>query len=260
MSEDEPAFEGRRREAQERAILRAARAGALVLFCDFDGTFSRRDVGGSLAREYLPELRAVLQERYQRGELSAWEYALELFGDFDFDAERLNAFLGNIELDPGAHRLVEWCRMRRVAFQILSDGFDFNLDRLQAIHSVKFSYSANHLSFEGGRWKIRPGGRNAECGCGTGMCKRGVIAKYRVDHPEAYCIHVGDGRVSDFCGAEAADLVFAKGSLASALRAQGIPFEAFENLHDVRSVLERTLQRGSGRRSLGSRASGDFQR
>lgn len=260
MSEDEPAFEGRRPEAQESAILRAARAGALVLFCDFDGTFSRRDVGGALAREYLPELRAALQERYQRGELSAWEYALELFDGFAFDAERLNAFLGKIELDPGAHRLVEWCRRRRVAFLILSDGFDFNLERLQAIHSVKFSYSANHLSFERGHWKIRPGGLNAACGCGTGMCKRGVIEKYRADHPRAYCIHVGDGRVSDFCGAEAADLVFAKGSLASALRAHGIPFEAFESLHDVRSVLERTLQRGSGRRAFGSRASGDFQR
>jgi 2,3-diketo-5-methylthio-1-phosphopentane phosphatase len=249
-----------RPEGRVSALLRAAGARELAVFCDFDGTFSQYDVGSALAREHLPELRAALQTRYRKGELGAWEYALELFEGFAFGPEKLNPFLAGIELDPGAGRLVEWCENNRIGFRILSDGFDYNLERLQAIHSVAFAYSANHLDFEDGRWRIRPGGLNPDCECGTGTCKRRVIENHRRDHPGAYCVHVGDGRVSDLCGAEAADLVFAKGTLEAELRARGIHFEPFENLHDVRASLERRLEADPGRHARGPRASEDVQR
>jgi 2-hydroxy-3-keto-5-methylthiopentenyl-1-phosphate phosphatase len=51
-------------------------------------------------------------------------------------------------------------------------------------------------------------------------------------------VHVGNGRVSDLCGALAADVVFAKDSLAEELGAQGIGFERFSTLHDVVEGLE----------------------
>jgi 2-hydroxy-3-keto-5-methylthiopentenyl-1-phosphate phosphatase len=51
---------------------------------------------------------------------------------------------------------------------------------------------------------------------------------------------VGNGRVSDLCGAEEADLAFAKDTLAPALLERGRHFRPFETLHDVVEVL-RTL-------------------
>ena len=250
---------GFRLAAHASAILRAEGARRPAVFCDFDGTFSQRDVGGALAREYLPEARAALQKRYAAGELGAWEYALELFDGFAFAPDRLDAFLAQIELDSGARDLLAWCEAQNIPFRILSDGFDYNLERLQAIHGVAFAYSANRLVFEGERWRIAPGGPNADCGCGTGTCKRTIIEGYRREHPGAFCIHIGDGRVSDLCGAMAADLVFAKGTLVEALKVRGVHFEAFEDLAEVRRALERAFPGTLIPAAPGSRASGDFR-
>lgn len=211
---------------------------SLAVFCDFDGTFSVQDVGGQVAQIHLPEKRAQLTALYQKGKLDAWEYALELFNGFEFSAESIEALLRTIDLDPGARDLLVWCERHEVPFQILSDGFDYNLERLQAIHGVRFSHASNRLELEGDRWHLSPGGRNAACGCGTGLCKRSRIEAFRRDAPSTLCVHVGNGRVSDLCGAEAADVAFAKDTLSEALHERGVFFHPFETLHDVISHME----------------------
>jgi 2-hydroxy-3-keto-5-methylthiopentenyl-1-phosphate phosphatase len=224
-------------EADGSARVHAPSTRHPAVFCDFDGTFSLSDVGASLAKKFLPERRSDLQRRYERKELGAWDYQVELFEGFAFSSADLDDFLANIELDPGASSLVEWCEDQGIPFRILSDGFDYNLERLRAIHGVAFPYSSNHLVVEEDRWRIAPGSPNPDCGCETGTCKRGIIEAYRTEHPGCYCVHIGDGRVSDLCGAEAADLVFAKGTLLEALRERGVRYQSFENLHSVRQYL-----------------------
>jgi 2-hydroxy-3-keto-5-methylthiopentenyl-1-phosphate phosphatase len=211
----------------------------LAVFCDFDGTFSVQDVGSTLAQQHLPERRARLWERFSQGEFTAWSYVLALFRNFELPEKQLCAFLETIDLDPGARALLDWCREHDVPFRILSDGFDWNLDRLQRIHDVEFAYSANHLQYDGDRWCLSPGAPNETCGCGTGSCKRSLIAAYRVDHPGAYCVHIGNGRVSDLCGALEADLAFAKDTLAPALDERGADYVRFDTLHDVLAVLSQ---------------------
>jgi 2-hydroxy-3-keto-5-methylthiopentenyl-1-phosphate phosphatase len=55
-------------------------------------------------------------------------------------------------------------------------------------------------------------------------------------------IHIGNGRVSDLCATEAADLVFAKDSLAETLRERGRSYEPFETLRDVLEALEQLTE------------------
>ena len=76
------------------------------------------------------------------------------------------------------------------------------------------------------------------CSCGTGTCKRGRIEARRAADPDAAIVHIGNGRVSDLCGALAADVTFAKDSLADELTRRREPFEAFETLRDVIPRLE----------------------
>ena len=54
-------------------------------------------------------------------------------------------------------------------------------------------------------------------------------------------MHIGNGRVSDLCGALAADVAFAKDSLAVELDGRGAAYEPFETLCDVIPHLERLL-------------------
>ena len=214
----------------------------LAIFCDFDGTFSVQDVGSSLARKRLGEKRKRLWKRFEAGEFTPWTYAVALFDGFVLSEKELDAFLDTIDLDPGARALLDWCEQEAVPFRILSDGFEWNLNRLQAMNQIRFEQHANHLEFEGDVWRLRPGRPNAACGCGTGSCKRGWIGLYREENPDAFCIHIGNGRVSDLCGALEADLAFAKDTLAPALDERSHPYLAFETLHDVIAVVS---QRGA---------------
>lgn len=215
------------------ALYRLRGRPRLAVFCDFDGTFAVQDVGASIARRYAAERRAALWPRLERGELDAWSYNMELLDGLALPEAELESFLRGIELDPGAGALVEWCERNDVPFRVLSDGFDRNLDRLQQLHGLRFGYDSNRLRYEGGRWRIAAGSPDPSCGCGTGVCKRARIDAFRARHAGVSTVHVGNGRVSDLCAAEAADLVFAKDTLAEELASRGIAFEPFETLHDV---------------------------
>jgi 2-hydroxy-3-keto-5-methylthiopentenyl-1-phosphate phosphatase len=226
------------------ALYRLRGRPQLVVFCDFDGTFAAQDVGSTLARRHAGARRAALWPRLERGELTPWQYNMELLDGLPLPEADLEAFLRTVELDPGAATLVTWCEARGIPFRVLSDGFDRNLDRLQELLGVRFAYDANHLHYEHGVWRIAPGHPNPGCDCGTGVCKRGRIEHFRRQHPGVPVVHIGNGRVSDRCGAEAADVVFAKDTLAEELAARGMSFEPFETLHEVVAGLERRLARG----------------
>jgi alpha-galactosidase len=223
------------------SLVRYDRPVRMAVFCDFDGTFAVQDVGATLARRHAGDRRPALWARLERGELSAWEYNLELLDGLELPESKLEDFLRSVELSPGADELVRWCESQGVPFRVLSDGFDYNLDRLQEIHQVRFPYEANRLRYEGGSWRIEAGFPNPSCSCGTGTCKRGRIETFRREHPDASVVHIGNGRVSDLCAALASDVVLAKDSLAEELAERQIPFEPFDTLRDALLVLEQLL-------------------
>jgi len=227
------------------ALYRLRGAPSLVVFCDYDGTFAVQDVGSTLARRHAGARRAALWPRLERGELTAWEYNMELLDGLRLPEAELEAFLRTVELDPGARELVAWCEARGIPFRVLSDGFDRNLDRLQELHGVRFAYDANHLRYEHGAWRIAAGHpSDGSCDCGTGVCKRARIEHFRGRHPGVPVVHIGNGRVSDRCAADAADIVFAKDTLADELDARGIGYERFTTLHDVVARLSARLAEG----------------
>jgi len=231
------ASDGRR----ARRVKRAAPQAGLAVFCDYDGTFAVQDVGSSLARQHAGDRRPALWARLARGELTPWQYNRELLNGLALSEVELVRFLRTVELDPGARSLVTWCASRHIPFRILSDGFDWNLDRLQEIHGVHFEYDANRLHYASGTWRIEAAYPDPSCFCGTGVCKASRIARFRAEHPKTCVVHIGNGRVSDLCGAEAADIAFAKDSLAEALEERRIAFEPFRTLLDVVSRLEELL-------------------
>lgn len=218
-------------------------APALAVFCDFDGTFARQDVGSTLAARYAADRRPAQWARFERGEITAWEYNLEILDGLPVGEDVLDAFLATVELDPGARGLLAWCERRSVPFRILSDGFDRNLDRLQSLNGIRFAYTANHLRIEHGKWRIRAGAPDPSCGCGTGVCKGNVLRMLRASSPHTHLVHIGNGRVSDTCGALEADTAFAKDSLAETLENRGVPFVRFATLQDVASHLDAILAR-----------------
>jgi len=93
---------------------------------------------------------------------------------------------------------------------------------------------ANRVSWhpDGWRAEFRSGDPCEHCG---EPCKRAAL-------PAGPVVYVGDG-YSDRCAALRADRVFATGTLAVDLDGLGVPYERFDDLHDV----------AAGLRSAGSR-------
>ena len=211
---------------------------AIAVFCDFDGTFVGQDVGGGIVRAHLSERREDLWSRWLAGEIDAWTYYETIFDGFVLPEPDRLSFLETIELDPGARELIALCDRAGWPFEVLSDGFDANIVWLRARFGLDFAFRSNRLDVGAeGQWRIAPGGRNPACACGTGTCKRAAIEAFRAGHPGTLVVHVGDGMVSDLCGALAADRVFAKRTLAEALDRVGRAWEGFDTLADVASAL-----------------------
>jgi 2-hydroxy-3-keto-5-methylthiopentenyl-1-phosphate phosphatase len=214
-------------------------AEKMAVFCDFDGTFIIKDVGSTLAVKYVADLQPAQMGRVLRGEMTAWDYNMQVIDGMAVPEDELDAFLESLEMDPGAVDLVNWCQKSATPFRILSDGFDYNIDRLKKRFGVEFDCDSNAMHYEEGLWRIAPGYPNPDCGCGTGVCKRGRINAYKAANPDVLTVHIGNGRVSDLCGVLAADVGFAKDSLATELENRGVSFYFFETLKDVVTELKR---------------------
>ena len=98
----QPGFERRSGERHAPILARPMPAApVLAVFCDFDGTFARQDVGSTLAARYAADRRPAQWARYERGEITAWEYNLEILEGLPVGLDVLEEFLATVELDPG---------------------------------------------------------------------------------------------------------------------------------------------------------------
>jgi 2-hydroxy-3-keto-5-methylthiopentenyl-1-phosphate phosphatase len=138
--------------------------------------------------------------------------------------DEVNAFLlREARIRPGLHVLAE--RRRPV---VLSSGFHETIEPLLARERVEADVVANRIDPRPDGWRIR--WRDPEpCETCGDLCKRRSL-------PDPPFVYVGDG-YSDRCAAQAAERVFARDDLARWLEEQGLPYEPFDDLHDVARAL-----------------------
>ena len=200
----------------ERALSRAARL-RLAVFCDFDGTFAVQDVGATIARSTQATVGRRCGPATSAASSTAWDYNLELLDRLPLPEVELEAFLQH---DRARSRRARSGRVVRASSACRSacspTASTATSNRLQELHGVRFAYDANHLRYEDGGWRIAGAHPNPPCGCGTGTCKRGRIEAFRGDIRESARAHRQRPRLRSVC-ALAADLVFAKDSLADVL-------------------------------------------
>ena len=211
----------------------------VAVFCDFDGTFITSDVWVQVIHARATDLLPALWHRYLRGDMTIWETAEALAEGISLSESELAAMLADVALDRGARGLLGWCRARGVPFRIVSDGFDAMIERLLRGFGLSAPVIANRLRMDGDRLRVTAGAPDPACSCGCGVCKRAQVEAWRVEHPRALCVFIGNGRISDLCGAMAADWVFAKDSLAAALDERGVAYQRFADLTEVTDQLDR---------------------
>ncbi len=204
-----------------------------AVFCDFDGTVTRRDVGYSIFNHFSGGRNDELLPDWKTGRISTRECLVREAAMSPVSSDELTDFLEQFKLDPGFPDFVNRCRQEGLDLFVISDGLDlyirhllkkFGLDDLPVL--------ANHGVIENNHIRIEFPFDNEECErCGS--CKGERIQEYRDRQDgDSRVVFVGDG-YSDACATTAADWLFAKKDLEAYCQMNHIEYIPYDTFYEV---------------------------
>jgi 2-hydroxy-3-keto-5-methylthiopentenyl-1-phosphate phosphatase len=212
-------------------------AAMTTVFLDFDGTITERDLLDTIAQTFgdpavYAEVDAGLDER----RLSLHEVLRREFEPVRAPLQEVvDWVLENASVRPGFGELVRQARERGWRVVVISSGFrELIQPVLEREGAGDLELLSNSVEPHPSGWRIRFRDPEPCPVCGE-PCKRAAVLELADGGPSVY---VGDG-ISDRCGAEASDLVFARRGLATYLAERGVPFEPFEDFFQVLRGIER---------------------
>jgi 2,3-diketo-5-methylthio-1-phosphopentane phosphatase len=206
-----------------------------VVFLDFDGTITRRDVTDAILDAYAGPEWLQAEQAWQAGLIGSRECLTRQMALVDASADQIDALLDGIEIDPGLAPLFDACAARGVSVHIVSEGFDYCIERILLRPSLDLAQYLRgiqivsaHVEPNGRRWEVAfP---SAPCVHGCGTCKPATMD--RLNRAGAPLVFAGDG-LSDRHAAGHADWVFAKARLAAFCDQQAIAYTPYDTLATV---------------------------
>jgi 2,3-diketo-5-methylthio-1-phosphopentane phosphatase len=206
-----------------------------TLVVDFDGTVTEQDLLDEIAQTFGDgDVYREVDEGLDRGRLSLREVIRREFEPVRAPLDEVVEYaLENTRVRPGFRELVERARAEGWRFVIVSSGFHELIEPILEREGVDVELRANRVDPRPEGWQVH-WSYGEDCGTCGESCKRATVDALANGGEVVY---VGDG-YSDRCAAEDADRVFARRGLARWLEERGIPFEPFEDFHDVSRALE----------------------
>lgn len=186
--------------------------GDVQIFCDFDGTITKEDTLNKFLRLYADKRWLDIEREWEQGKIGSKDCISRQMNLLSGITEnQIEDFLSDIQIDDYFFDFLELVRIHNVDFFVVSDGFDFFINRIFRKYGIKnVCLFANNLTFSNGEFITKFPYNNSTCKISSGVCKCNIIKKYR--NVTKSLIYIGDG-VSDFCVAEKADFLFAKQKL-----------------------------------------------
>lgn len=211
----------------------------MLIICDFDGTVTARDTNSALARRFAPDAFSRVEGLLATREMSLREVLSTEFAGFHVGLEAVLEEALRIPFRAGFASFLDAAERADAQVVLLSSGFREIIEPMlerDGLHG-RVPLLANGIAFseQGGTitWRELP-----TCELCDEPCKRHDVAMLREAHAAAGedVVFVGDG-FSDRCGAETADRVFARDSLARYLDERALPYEAWDDFDDVSRAL-----------------------
>src|SRR5262245_32193381 len=200
------------------------RSGVRV-FVDFDGTISLEDTTDVILERFAdPEWRTI-EAQWLAGLIGSRDCLSRQIDLVRATPEELDAVVDEVPIDPHFPELVALCHSHGVPVTVISDGLDRIVNKMLARAGLDVPILANRLEWLGDkRWRLNFPHEAADCRSQAGHCKCRALGL----EAGTVRILIGDGR-SDFCAAESADLVVAKGALAEHCQSIGLAYIVFGN-------------------------------
>lgn len=202
-----------------------------VIFCDFDGTITKKDTIDKFLETYASEKWLEVEKLWENGEIGSKECLERQVQCVEYLSEnQLNEFIDSIEIDEYFINFLSRVRNNGIEFHIVSDGFNLFIDRILEKYGIKdISIFSNKLYLSYGELRSFFPLYKTNCKSGAGVCKCSVIKDVFAGRE---VIYIGDGR-SDMCAAKHADILYAKGKLVSYCKENNINCIPFNNFNDI---------------------------
>jgi 2-hydroxy-3-keto-5-methylthiopentenyl-1-phosphate phosphatase len=198
-------------------------------FVDFDGTIVPYDVTDFLLERFADPSWQEIEAEWLAGRMGSRECMARQVALLKATPGQIEEAISQLRIDPGFGDFIRKCEQYGVGATIVSDGFDFVIERVLRNAGVEVPFFANHLEpVEADRWRVTFPSARSGCRALAGNCKCAFTEPYS----SSVKVVIGDGR-SDFCISGEADLVFAKGTLLDLCRSSGTPHYAFADFFDV---------------------------
>lgn len=220
--------------------MQIAKKEKLIVFTDFDGTITLKDLGDEIF------IRFGDFDKYHdllvNGKIDIKTYWIELCKTFDerVSDEKIAELALRADIDPYFVDFVYYLESEEIPLFITSDGFKSYIKPIlerENISNIKFY--CNELKFDQkGVYPIFPGATES-CNCMAASCKRNRLLNNSED--DSIIVYIGDG-YSDFCAAEHSDIIFAKKNLAAYCNEKRIPHYPYKNFFDVKRIMKSFIE------------------
>ena len=201
---------------------------ATTIVLDFDGTITEADVLQQMSREFGdPKVVSEVEAALRDGRITLQEEITREFAPVTAPIDEVVTWVVERSmLRPGLPELVGLARGWGWGVRVLSSGFvETIVPVLDTIGLGDLEILANSIDPRPDGWRVEWRDEAICTVCGE-ACKRGGLPA------EGEVVYVGDG-ISDRCAAQAADRVFATRGLARYFDERNLPYEPFDDFHDI---------------------------
>ncbi|TCS74778.1 2-hydroxy-3-keto-5-methylthiopentenyl-1-phosphate phosphatase [Effusibacillus lacus] len=217
---------------------------SIVIFCDFDGTITERDMIISLMERFGPDGWEAIKDDILSQRISVQEGVGKLFSLIpSVRREELVQYAKDtVKIRNGFAEFVAYCKANGIPFLVTSGGIDFFVEPILTPYTQVERIYCNGSDFSGETIQVLwPHDCDDQCDGGCGLCKPSILRDYPADQYTR--VVIGDS-ITDLKAARLADIVIARSLLLEKCRAEGLTHEPFQDFYDVLESIER-LQKQS---------------
>lgn len=211
----------------------------LVIFSDFDGTITERDVIIMIMEKFAPSKWVEIKDKILYNRTITLKNGVEmLFGLLESSKkDEIIAYAKNeAKIRSGFKEFLNFCSHENIEFNVLSGGLDFFIEPVLEEYKSKLKIFCNSGDFNSEKIRIKYSYLPLQCSlCGDcGCCKIEIIEKHEKE--QFIRVLIGDS-LTDLAPSRVVDVVFARGDLIKYLKQEKISYIPFNDFYEVKEKL-----------------------
>lgn len=214
----------------------------LVVFCDFDGTITNQDNIMAIMKKFAPPEWVPIKDDILGQRISIRDGVAKMFSLLPTESkdEIISFVCEQAIIRDGFSEFVSFTKKHNIPLYIVSGGIDFFIHKLLEPFGGLAGVYCNESDFSKQTIQIDfPHSCDEQCTSqGCGCCKPSII-RTLLDK-DAISVVIGDS-ITDLEAAKLGDVIIARDFLIEKCEELNIPYEPFENFHDVIEIMDAKL-------------------